>query len=311
MIGTVAVTDEGWYEHLHARPDLTEVNFWRPSARRGFRAPEFSPFLFKLRSPHNAICGFAFFARYSALPIWLAWETFGEANGVASRSMMEIRLAAIRERIRYSGGGLAEYIGCTLLVEPVFFPREAWIPQPADWKARTQTDRKYDLSIGEGRRVWEECLAVAREFRIPAVEMGMSGEGQTRYGTPMLVRPRLGQQTFRIAVTDAYDRACAVSGEHSLPALDAGHIMPYNAGGPHAISNGLLLRADLHRLFDNGYVTVDEDLRLVVSERLRTEYQNGRTYYPFHGKQLRLPGLPHDRPDPDLLRWHREHVFAA
>jgi putative restriction endonuclease len=78
LVGTVAVTDEGWYTHLRARPDLTEVNFWRPSAHRTFRAPEFSPFLFKLRAPHYAICGFGFFARYSALPIWLAWETFSD-----------------------------------------------------------------------------------------------------------------------------------------------------------------------------------------------------------------------------------------
>lgn len=62
MLGTIAVTDQGWYEFLLERPDLDEVNFWCPSARRRFVAPEFSPFLFKLRSPHNAICGFGFFS---------------------------------------------------------------------------------------------------------------------------------------------------------------------------------------------------------------------------------------------------------
>ena len=311
MVGTVAVTDEGWYEHLRARPELTEVNFWRPSAHRTFRAPEFSPFLFKLRAPHYAVCGFAYFARYSALPNWLAWEAFGEANGVSSRPEMESRLTAIRERIRFRGEGTSEYIGCTLLVQPVFFPPEAWVHQPDDWKIRTQTDKKYDLSAGEGRRVWEECLAVAAELRTSAIRARLGAEERARYGEPMLVRPRLGQRTFRIGVTDAYARACAVSGEHSLPALDAGHIMPFNEGGPHEISNGLLLRADLHRLFDKGYVTVDQNLKLVVSNRLRTEYQNGKTYYPFHGRDLRIPRTTREQPDPELLRWHREHVFAA
>lgn len=309
MIGTVAVTDEGWYEFLRSRPDLTEINFWRPSARRSFSAPEFSPFLFKLRAPHYAVCGFAYFARYSALPIWLAWETFGPGNGCASRDEMEARLATIRERIRYEGGALAEYIGCTLLVQPVFFPREAWIRQPEDWKVRTQTDKKYDLSVGEGRRVWEECQAIARELRTPASLV--VAESQARYGEPVLVLPRLGQRTFRIAVTDAYQRACAVTGEHSLPALDAGHIKPFGDGGPHATSNGLLLRADLHRLFDKGYVTVDADMRFVVSKRLRDEFQNGKTYYPFDGQLVRMPGNLRDRPDPELLRWHNEAVFAA
>ncbi|HSD29167.1 MAG TPA: HNH endonuclease, partial [Vicinamibacteria bacterium] len=70
MKGTIAITDEGWYEFLAQRPELTEVNFWTPSARRSFRALEFSPFLFKLRSPHNVICGFAYFAQFSRLPDW-------------------------------------------------------------------------------------------------------------------------------------------------------------------------------------------------------------------------------------------------
>ena len=72
QIGTIAITDEGWYEFLEARPEVTELNFWTPSARRSFRAPQFSPFLFKLRAPHNAICGFAYFAQFSKLPDWLA-----------------------------------------------------------------------------------------------------------------------------------------------------------------------------------------------------------------------------------------------
>ena len=86
--GTIAITDLGWYSFLAARPTISEVNFWTPSARRGFRAPQFSPFLFKLRAPHNAICGFAYFAQYSRLPDWLAWESFGEGNGCESLQAM-------------------------------------------------------------------------------------------------------------------------------------------------------------------------------------------------------------------------------
>jgi len=68
-----------------------------------------------------------------------------------------------------------------------------------------------------------------------------------RYGVPQTVQPRLGQGTFRIAVTSAYC-ACAVSGEHSLPALEAAHVRPYADGGAHTLPNGLLLRADIHCL---------------------------------------------------------------
>ena len=312
MIGTIAVTDLKWYEFLRDRRDLTEVNFWRPSSRRTFQAPQFSPFLFKLRSPYNVICGFAYFAKYSALPIWLAWETFEQGNGCETLGEMQARIAEIRNRIRFAGEKDADSIGCTLLVQPVFFPPDAWVPQPADWKARTQTSKKYDLSVNEGLRVWKRCQAIAQELDLaPRVVISPVAETALRYGDRVTLAPRVGQGTFRIAVTDAYRRACSVTGEHSLPALAAAHIRPYAEGGPHHVSNGLLLRADLHRLFDKGYVTVDLDLRLVVSPRLKTEFHNGRTYYPLHGLTLRVPESEKDRPAPDELRWHNENVFAA
>jgi putative restriction endonuclease len=49
---------------------------------------------------------------------------------------------------------------------------------------------------------------------------------------------------------EAYERACALTGEHSLPALEAAHIIPFALCGPHDVQNGLLLRADLHGLLD-------------------------------------------------------------
>jgi putative restriction endonuclease len=119
----------------------------------------------------------------------------------------------------------------------------------------------------------------------------------------------LGQGTFRVAVTDAYERACSITGEHSLPVSEAAHIRPYADLGPHEIGNGLLLRADFHRLFDQGYVTVTPDLRLEVSKRLREDFQNGRTYYPFHGKPVTLP-LPLElRPETAFLEWHNLNKF--
>jgi putative restriction endonuclease len=132
-----------------------------------------------------------------------------------------------------------------------------------------------------------------------------------RYGTPRSVRPRLGQATFRIAVLDAYDRACAVTGEHSLPALEASHIRSYAQEGPHEIRNGLLLRADLHRLFDTGYLTVTPELLLEVSKHLHGDYHNGRSYYPLQGTQVHVPSAASERPERKFLEWHNEHVFRG
>jgi putative restriction endonuclease len=313
MEGTIAITDGAWYRFLAERPDLTELNFWTPSARRTFRAGQFSPFLFKLRAPHNAICGFAYFAQFSRLPDWLAWESFGEGNGCAAFVEMRSRIASIRTRIGYDQETGSDEIGCIQLVSPVFFSPDAWVPQPTNWQPRTQTAMKYDLAAGEGRRVWEACLAAAARTRtdITPSELLLTVERGPRYGEPRVVKPRLGQATFRIAVLDAYGRGCAVTEEHSLPALEASHIRPYAQDGPHEIRNGLLLRADIHRLFDTGYATVTPGLRLEISARLREEYHNGRSYYPLQGARVQIPTPALHRPDKTFLEWHNEHVFRG
>jgi putative restriction endonuclease len=112
-------------------------------------------------------------------------------------------------------------------------------------------------------------------------------------------------------VTDAYDRRCAASGERTLPVLQAAHIKPYADGGPHNVDNGLLLRSDLHTLFDRGYLTVTPEARIEVSGKIREEFENGRDYYALHGRPLRLPTPQYAGPSGELLAWHNEHVFLG
>lgn len=304
MQAWMAPTDIDWFTFLALQPALEEVNFWTPSSHFTFRAQPGTPFLFKLKAPHSVIAGYGLFQRYDRLPEWLAWEAFGAANGAPSFSAMKSRLDKIRQRNNMQAGESLDQIGCITLSSPVFLPREAWTPQPTDWPSRNLRPMQYDLSQGEGRRVWDACLV----FR-PAASVAR--EVPERWGEPLLVRPRLGQAAFRLAVTEAYGRACAATGEHSLPALEAAHIVPFVENGPHEVSNGLLLRSDLHRLFDRGYVSVDESYRLLVSERLRDHFSNGKSYYPLQGQQIAVPTTVSQRPDPALIRWHNEHCYLG
>jgi putative restriction endonuclease len=112
-------------------------------------------------------------------------------------------------------------------------------------------------------------------------------------------------------VLDAYRRACAVTNEHSLVVLDAAHVKPYAAGGDHDVRNGLALRTDLHKLFDRGYVTVDDEMRFVVGRRLKADFDNGRSYYELHGRTINLPSETALRPAIQALAWHRESVFLG
>ena len=249
LTGTVAITDYGWYRFLRDLDGLDgpeEVNFWKPSAARAFRAAPAAPFLFKLGKPHGAICGFSLFVRYSKLPDWLAWDCFGTANGCGSLADMRDRLRTIRVRMSFKGPLDDPVIGCVLLVSPVFFPEDRLVKPPADWPPHLQGHKKYDLTRGEGARVWQQCLGIAAELRDSGMLREVAAgarEVAPRFGPPQQVRPRLGQGTFRIEVMEAYARGCVVTGEHSLPALEAAHIRPHAGSGPHEVSNGLLLVA--------------------------------------------------------------------
>jgi putative restriction endonuclease len=137
-------------------------------------------------------------------------------------------------------------------------------------------------------------------------------DDRERYGSEFLTRARLGQGAFRILVTEAYQRRCAMTGEKTLPVLEAAHIRPFSEDGPHRIANGLLLRSDLHTLFDNGYITVDDQLRIEVSASIREEFGNGKAYYALHGQALKiLPDRIEERPSRDFLSWHNQHRFIG
>jgi putative restriction endonuclease len=127
----------------------------------------------------------------------------------------------------------------------------------------------------------------------------------------VLVRPRLGQGAFRFLVTDKYRRRCAISRERTLPALDAAHIQPYADGGSHEISNGILMRRDIHSLFDLGYVTISPDMKFEVSKKIREEYENGRYYYTLHGTEIERPEEQAHWPDRAALSWHNDHRFKG
>jgi len=167
--------------------------------------------------------------------------------------------------------------------------------------------RTFDTDDSDDSRVWNAVSERLRARATPANTL----EEPARYGAEYLTHARLGQGAFRVLVTEAYERRCAITGERTLPVLEAAHIKPYSDNGPHLISNGLLLRSDLHILFDDGYVTVTEDMKVEVSKRIKEEFENGREYYQYRGKVLKVPGEVEEHPSVEFLRWHHEHTFLG
>jgi putative restriction endonuclease len=175
---------------------------------------------------------------------------------------------------------------------------------PDDFVPHVGQGKRYSLDKGEGRRLVKECLTRAR--RMAASDR--IADGPVDYGTALAPRPRLGPLSSAAAVFDAYDRRCAVTGEASVPALTAVRIreLPGAAGFP--VSNAILLRADIARLFEAGYLTITPESFLRVSATLRKASDD---YAALDGRPVRIPRDASLRPMVESLWWHNETKFLG
>lgn len=304
----VGVTDREWFRFLRGR-NAVEMNFWRPRSTSEFGA--IAPgelFLFKTKYPENKIVGGAWLVRHSALPLDLAWSTFSEANGVSTLADFRSKISSIRgDRERNPT------IGCTILTQPFYLNDHAFFAPPRDWSSNIVTGKSYDATTGEGLHLFKQAKSTIL-LQSSTIQNDSSGiaENSLRYGEARLTRPRLGQGGFRLVVLEEYARRCSITGERTLPVLEAAHIQPYSEVGPHDISNGILLRSDLHTLFDKGYITVTNDFKVEVSKRIREEFSNGREYYALHGQELKvMPSNLASRPASRFLEWHQNSCFLG
>jgi putative restriction endonuclease len=303
----VGNTDPDWFDFLASLGIADEINFWKPSAGAFNAISEGERFAFRLKSPRNKIGGFGTFAKSSLLPIHMAWETFGIRNGVSSEGDLINAIARYRPNEKVTS---ATFIVCRVIVDPIFLPPELWFDVPNSWAGSIVQGKTYSGESAEGSELW----TALEEGALAAGHLsggGVSDSAVTRFGKPILIPPRLGQGAFRVAITELYGRQCAMTEGKVLPALDAAHIRPYSEGGLHAKSNGILLRKDIHSVFDAGYATIDSDYRFVVSEKVRDIFNNGNEYRRLHGVKMRLPVNPMDRPSPESLRWHNENRYLG
>jgi predicted restriction endonuclease len=127
------------------------------------------------------------------------------------------------------------------------------------------------------------------------------------------VKVRRGQQFFRETVLTAYDVRCCISGINVPRLLVASHIKPWGKFPDERLNprNGLCLSTLHDAAFDNGLITLDEKLSVVLSKRLKSFFPQTtleQNFVPFENEPIRLPDKIAE-PDPEFLRYHREKVF--
>lgn len=304
----LGVTDNKWFNYL-SKIGPEDVNFWQPGGNVLFKVlQQNEPFLFKLKSPYNAIGGIGFFSSHTFLPISIVWDFFGNRNGCDSfQEFRKMILQYRKDKITDNPS-----IGCVVLNKPIFFKREDWIDVTPYWSTSGIVQGKsFETKTIVGYELWQKIDDVLQKnpdlFSFKPIENrgALNEPGWQGYGNSILQKVRIGRGAFRVLVTDAYNRRCSISGEKTLPVLEAAHIKPYNLEGPNNVSNGLLLRSDMHKLFDTGYLTITKDFKVEVSKAIKEEFENGKEYYQYHGKQLLyLPGKQTDKPGEKFIEWH-------
>lgn len=113
------------------------------------------------------------------------------------------------------------------------------------------------------------------------------------------IQSRRGQQKFRATLLDAYSSKCAVTGCNTVHVLEAAHIIPHSEQASYSVNAGILLRADIHTLFDLFLLSIEpESGRVVVADDCKPGYGE------FHGIAVKFPASPSELPDPGLLMIH-------
>ncbi|GAA3966104.1 HNH endonuclease [Gordonia caeni] len=308
MAAYVGVTDRDWYEFLFETGPLhPEVNFWFPSPKQGFKAVRVGePFVFKThygRSPtSNRLVGVGLFSGFARATVSEAWSLFGIGNGVESVDILRHRIEHYRKQ---KIGPLEDpEIGCVLLHDVVFFAPDETLPAPDGFAPSIQRGKIWDL-VGT-----DSVVEAVLRHQIAVDQAQILSFGPTT-GAPVPTVPRIGQQAFKAMVAETYGHHCAITGEKVRPVLEAAHILPVAAGGMHRVDNGLLLRSDVHTLFDRGYIGVDTKYRLRVSPALKSQFGNGDWFYAREGMTLDVPTKRAQRPNRGFLEWHNDEVFLS
>ena len=120
-----------------------------------------------------------------------------------------------------------------------------------------------------------------------------------------MIANRKGQPAFRATLLNAYGRRCAISDCDVVDVLEAAHICPYQGPDTNKVVNGILLRADIHTLFDLGLIAIDHrSMEVLVHKSIESS-----EYHKFHGRKLRIPLDSMKSPSRKALKFHFDNSF--
>ena len=179
-----------------------------------------------------------------------------------------------------------------------------------DIRSRLETEgttRRVDNCATALRRYYEFTNGIPFQESSEQQDFEPTSQEDARQRTIAAIVRRQGQPEFRNKLIRAYEGRCAITGCAAIEALEAAHIEPYMGKRTNVVANGLLLRADIHTLFDRGYISIDaQSMSVIVDTKL-----GGTEYAELRGKRIFRPRNRADRPNRKALEKHSQWAAGS
>lgn len=291
----ISPTDLNWFQQL--RTDGLQgnvINFWTPTPWNISRLKSGDNLYFMLKSPIRKIGGYGKFVEYKNMKASEAWKAYGRDNGVEDLTHLIARTAGYASKHSKNPVLPNPEIGCILLTEPVFFDNDNFVTDKSlgvNFPNEVVKIKYFD----EQEKIVVQKVDIKVESSFGLIDSGKSTRKQ------LTQKERKGQASFRKNILHVYNGACAITGIKQKEVLEAAHIQTYINEESNHIQNGICLRVDIHKLFDNGLLGIDSNYRVVISSLLATT-----AYKKIKGKKIKLPKDKSYYPSLKALGYHNK-----
>jgi putative restriction endonuclease len=285
----ISPTDIDWFYFLREVGYNSEINFWTPTPWNISKLSEGDKLYFMLKSPIRKIGGNGQFLKYINMTVDDAWNKFGRKNGCNSKQELIRRLDKYKsKRSSCEKGILDAQIGCLILNNVEFFDDNDFL----DLK-----EHNVEFPINIVKIKYYEGNSLNNDAESFWDNFTLISETAEKTKKNVKISERNGQGNFRAKITYAYSNRCCISGETTVELLEAAHIQPYIDERSNHVKNGLLLRADLHKLYDNGLMYIDDDFLIHISPQVKSNH-----YQNYNNKKIELPKNKKFHPSKESLR---------
>ncbi len=277
----VAPTDQAWLEYQRTNNFNDQINFWTPSdwAIKALHPGDI--IIFKLKGAGDLCGGYGTFLEYKYQSLNDTWDEFGRRNGFDNKEAFLYGLGAYQ----LSNKSPKTHCGCIVLRDVIYFDTP--------------------VKLSDYGIVFKPQVVKFATYVEPFPMGSSSDQGKFTLVSPgnkkkskQQTTLREGQSQFHTEISIAYHHRCCISGETTPELLQAAHIQDYINRESNHIQNGLLLRIDLHSLFDNGLLYIDENYIVHISPLISSD-----DYKKFDNKKIALPDNQYSWPSLEALAY--------